>query len=87
MSPWWDRIRGHLPSVVFSPRVNPVQAQEQHKQTQNEGILQSSSWKEERKKDGAKLCPTLAMPWTVARQAPLSMDFSRQEYWSGEPFL
>ena len=21
-------------------------------------------------------------PWTVARQAPLSMDFSRQEYWS-----
>ena len=25
-------------------------------------------------------------PWTVARQAPLSMEFSRQEYWSGEPF-
>ena len=22
-------------------------------------------------------------PWTVARQAPLSMEFSRQEYWSG----
>ena len=22
-------------------------------------------------------------PWTVACQAPLSMDFSRQEYWSG----
>ena len=22
-------------------------------------------------------------PWTVARQAPLSMGFSRQEYWSG----
>ena len=22
-------------------------------------------------------------PWTAARQAPLSMDFSRQEYWSG----
>ena len=22
-------------------------------------------------------------PWTVAHQAPLSMDFSRQEYWSG----
>ena len=25
-------------------------------------------------------------PWTAARQAPLSMDFSRQEYWSGLPF-
>ena len=25
-------------------------------------------------------------PWTVACQAPLSMEFSRQEYWSGLPF-
>ena len=25
-------------------------------------------------------------PWTVARQAPLSMEISRQEYWSGLPF-
>ena len=24
--------------------------------------------------------------WTVARQAPLSIEFSRQEYWSGLPF-
>ena len=28
----------------------------------------------------------LAIPWTVAHQAPLSMEFSRQEYWSGLPF-
>ena len=27
-----------------------------------------------------------ATPWTVALQAPLSMGFSRQEYWSGLPF-
>ena len=27
-----------------------------------------------------------AFPWTVARQAPLCMEFSRQEYWSGLPF-
>ena len=33
-----------------------------------------------------KLCPTLVTPWTVACQAPLSMGFSRQEYWSGLPF-
>ena len=34
----------------------------------------------------AKSCPTLAIPWTVACQAPLSMGFSRQEYWNGLPF-
>ena len=28
----------------------------------------------------------LATPWTVARQAPLFMGFSRQEYWSGLSF-
>ena len=28
-----------------------------------------------------------AIPWTVACQAPLSMEFSRQEYWSGWPFI
>ena len=28
-------------------------------------------------------CPTIANPWIVAHQAPLSMGFSRQEYWSG----
>ena len=33
-----------------------------------------------------KSCPTLAVLWTVACQAPLSMGFSRQEYWSGLPF-
>ena len=33
----------------------------------------------------AKLCPAVWNPWTVARQAPLSMEFSRQEYWSGVP--
>ena len=29
----------------------------------------------------------LATPWTGAYQAPLSMGFSRQEYWSGVPLL
>ena len=32
-------------------------------------------------------CLTLVTPWSVARQAPLSMGFSRQEYWSGLPFF
>ena len=33
------------------------------------------------------LCPTLVTPWTAARQDPLSMGFSRQEYWSGLPLI
>ena len=32
---------------------------------------------------GVQLCVTL---WTIACQAPLSMGFSRQEYWSGLPW-
>ena len=34
----------------------------------------------------AQSCPTLCDPWTAAHQAPLSMRFSRQGYWSGLPF-
>ena len=30
-------------------------------------------------------CPTLVTPWMVTCQAPLSMGFSTQEYWSGLP--
>ena len=32
------------------------------------------------------LVPLCATLWTAAHQAPLSMGFSRQEYWSGLPF-
>ena len=36
----------------------------------------------------AKSCPALLwLPWTIACQAPLSMGFPRQEYWSGLLFL
>ena len=34
----------------------------------------------------AQSCLTLVTPWTVAHQAPLSMGFSRQEYWNGFSF-
>ena len=33
-----------------------------------------------------KSFPTLAIPWTLACQPPLSMEFSRQEHWSGLTF-
>ena len=34
----------------------------------------------------AKSCPALVTPWTVARQAPLSMGFPSQQYWNELPF-
>ena len=34
----------------------------------------------------AHLCLMFATPWTIARQAPLFMGFSRQKYCSGFPF-
>ena len=33
-----------------------------------------------------ELCLIVVTPWTVARQASLSMGSPRQEYWSGLPF-
>ena len=34
----------------------------------------------------AQSCPTLCGPMDCSPQAPLPMEFSRQEYWSGAPF-
>ena len=44
-----------------------------------EGIL-GSVWLSSVAQSCPTLCPT---PWTAAHQAPLSMGFSRQEYWNG----
>ena len=45
----------------------------------------SSTWKWKVKVKSLSRVGLLATPWTVAYQAPLSMGFSRQEYWSGVP--
>ena len=46
----------------------------------------SNAWKWKVKVKVAQSCPTLIVtPWTAAHQAPPSMGFSRQEYWSGVP--
>ena len=55
------------------------------------GILQwvvisfSNAWKWKVKMKSFSRVWLLATPWTVASQAPPSMGFSRQEYWSGVP--
>ena len=45
----------------------------------------SNAWKWEVKVESLSCVRLLATPWTAAYQAPLSMGFSRQEYWSGLP--
>ena len=45
--------------------------------TQNDNILRMCTV--------PQLCPTLATPWTVACQTPLSMGLSKQEYYGGLP--
>ena len=41
--------------------------------------------KVKREREVPQSCPTLATPWTAAYQAPPSMGFSRQKYWSAVP--
>ena len=45
----------------------------------------SNAWKRKVKVKSLSRVRRLATPWTAAHQAPLSMGFSRQEYWSGVP--
>ena len=45
----------------------------------------SNAWKWKVKMKSLSLVRLLATPWTAAYQAPPSMGFSRQEYWSGVP--
>ena len=45
----------------------------------------SNAWKWKVKVKSPSRVRLLATPWTAAHQAPLSMGFSRQEYWSGVP--
>ena len=48
-------------------------------------ISSSNAWKWKVKVKSLSRVWLLATPWTAAYQAPLSMGFSRQEYWSGVP--
>ena len=45
----------------------------------------SNAWKWKVKVKTLSHVRLLATPWTAAHQAPLSMGFARQEYWSGVP--
>ena len=69
-----------------SPPGSPIPGILQARTLEWVAISFSSAWKWKVKVKSLSRVRLLATPWTVAYQAPLSMGFSRQEYWSGSPF-
>ena len=68
-----------------SPPGSPVPGILQARTLEWVAISFSSAWKWKVKVTSLSHIPLLATPWTAAHQAPPSMGFSRQEYWSGVP--
>ena len=68
-----------------SPLGSPVPGILQARTLEWVAISFSNAWKWKVKVKLLTCVQLLATPWTAAYQAPLSMGFSRQEYWSGVP--
>ena len=68
-----------------SPPGSPVPGILQARTLEWVAISFSNAWKWKGKVKSLSHVWLLATPWTTAYQAPLSMGFSRQEYWSGVP--
>ena len=76
----WDPIDG-------SPPGSPVPEILQARTLEWVAISFSNAWKWKVKVKSLSHVRLSATPWTAAYQAPQSMGFSRQEYWSGMPLL
>ena len=68
-----------------SPPGSPVPGILQTRTLEWVAISFSNAWKWKVKVKSLSHVQLQAIPWTAAYQAPLSMGFSRQEYWSGLP--
>ena len=68
-----------------SPPGSPVPGILQARTLDWVAISSSNAWKWKVKGKSLSRVRLLATPWTAAYQAPPSMGFSRQEYWSGVP--
>ena len=68
-----------------SPTGSPVPGILQARILEWVAIFFSNAWKWKVKVKSLSRVRLLATPWTAAHQAPQSMGFSRQEYWSGVP--
>ena len=68
-----------------SPPGSPIPGILQARTLESVAISFSNAWKWKVKVKSLSHVQLLATPWTAAYQAPPSMGFSRQEYWSGLP--
>ena len=68
-----------------SPLGSPVPGILQARTLEWVAISSSNAWKWKVKVKSLTRLPLFATPWAAAHQAPPSMGFSRQEYWSGVP--
>ena len=68
-----------------SPQGSPVPGILQARTLEWVAISFSNAWKWKVKVKLLSRAQLLATPWTAAYKAPLSLGFSRQEYWSGVP--
>ena len=71
--------------IDSSPPGSPVPGILQARTLEWVAISFSNAWKWKVKVKSLSHARLLATPWTAAYQAPPSMGFSRQEYWSGVP--
>ena len=70
-----------------SPPGSPVPGILQARTLERVAISFSNAWKWKVKVKSLSRVLLLATPWTLAFQAPPSMGFTRQEYWSALPLL
>ena len=71
--------------IDSSPPGSPIPGILQARTLEWVAISFSNAWKWKVKVKLLRRIRLLATPWTAAYQAPLSIGFSRQEYWSGVP--
>ena len=71
--------------IASSPTGSPVPVILQARTLEWVAISFSNAWKWKVKVKSLSHVRLFSTPWTIAYQAPPSMGFSRQEYWSGVP--
>ena len=73
--------------IDSSPPGSPIPGILQARTLEWVAISFSNAWKWKVKVTSLSHVRLFETPWTAAHQAPLSMGFSRQEYWSGAPLM
>ena len=75
----------YLKDKLNAPFSHPMKHREETPVNRTTGAMRNFSTGENVKVASHSCVQLSVTPWTEARQAPLSMGFSRQEYWSGLP--